>query len=188
MRGACEKGSCNGAIIAAIVRLAEALGMETTAEGVETLDELDLVRSLGCSHVQGYIYDKPLTAAEAQGRLADGVGVTARGPRSSRPTRRTVLRRVQLEHDGHAYEATVRNMSATGALVEGLWNVPEGTVFTVRLADRLSVRATARWCEDDRVGIEFAEPVDLEEAARGQGGPMRLGMPGASPVPQRRFG
>ena len=39
VRGACEKGSCNGAIIAAIVRLAEALGMETTAEGVETLDE-----------------------------------------------------------------------------------------------------------------------------------------------------
>ena len=33
-----------------------------------------------------------------------------------------MLRRVQLEHDGHAYEATVRNMSATGALVEGLWN------------------------------------------------------------------
>src|SRR6185369_8455669 len=62
VRGACEKGSCNGAIIAAIVRLAEALGMETTAEGVETLDELDLVRSLGCSHVQGYIYDKPLSA------------------------------------------------------------------------------------------------------------------------------
>ena len=59
--------------LAELVRLAEALGMETTAEGVETLDELDLVRSLGCSHVQGYIYDKPLSAEQAQ-ELAFGGG------------------------------------------------------------------------------------------------------------------
>ncbi|MFC3173410.1 EAL domain-containing protein [Novosphingobium bradum] len=188
VRGACEKGSCNGAIIAAIVRLAEALGMETTAEGVETLDELDLVRSLGCSHVQGYIYDKPLDAGQAHARLADGVGVIARGPRSSRSNRRTVLRRVQLDHDGHSYEATVRNMSSTGALVEGLWNVPEGTVFVVRLADGLTVRATARWCEDDRVGIEFAERVNLEDSVRVAASPARLAVPGASLAHTRRFG
>ncbi|MCB2059704.1 MAG: EAL domain-containing protein, partial [Novosphingobium sp.] len=55
VRGATMAGSRNGAIIASIVSLAEALGMETTAEGVETLDELDLVRMLGCSHIQGFI-------------------------------------------------------------------------------------------------------------------------------------
>ena len=63
VRGATMKGSRNGAIISSIVSLAEALGMETTAEGVETLDELDLVRMLGCSHIQGYIYEKALNAA-----------------------------------------------------------------------------------------------------------------------------
>jgi len=188
VRGACEKGSCNGAIIAAIVRLAEALGMETTAEGVETLDELDLVRSLGCSHVQGYIYDKPLSAEEARDRLAGGIVVTARGPRSARPTRRTVLRRVQLDHDGHCYEATVRNMSATGALIEGLWNVPEGTHFAVRLAEGITVRAIARWCEDDRLGIEFAEPVYLEEPVRGTIAATRTSLPSAAIAGQRRFG
>ncbi|WP_425491052.1 EAL domain-containing protein [Novosphingobium flavum] len=167
VRGATEKGSCNGAIIASIVRLAEALGMETTAEGVETLDELDLVRSLGCSHVQGYIYDKPLAAAEARQRLALGITIAADGPRSTRPTRRTVLRRVVLEHDGHRYEATVRNMSSTGALVEGLWNVPVGTFFHVHLTEKLRVRATTRWCEDGRTGIEFVNPVLLEESVRG---------------------
>jgi diguanylate cyclase (GGDEF)-like protein/PAS domain S-box-containing protein len=186
VRGACEKGSCNGAIISAIVRLAEALGMETTAEGVETLDELDLVRSLGCSHVQGYIYDKPLSAEQARERLSGGIVASAHGPRSSRPARRTVLRRVQLEHDGHSYEATVRNMSASGALIEGLWNVPEGTVFTVRV-DGLAVRAIARWCEDDRVGIEFAERIHLEEAPRGVLG-ARPAFPVARAAHQRRFG
>ncbi|MDE2619822.1 MAG: EAL domain-containing protein, partial [Sphingomonadales bacterium] len=164
VRGATAKGSANAAIIASIVRLAEALGMETTAEGVETLDELDLVRGLGCSHVQGYIYDKPLTAMEARERVAGGVKITANGPRSTRSVRKTVLRRVVLEHDGHVYDATVRNMSETGALVEGLWNVPEGTTFVVRLGERQSVRAVARWCEDDRVGMEFVTPIKLEEA------------------------
>ena len=40
VRGATLAGSRNGAIISAIVSLAESLGMETTAEGVETLDEI----------------------------------------------------------------------------------------------------------------------------------------------------
>ena len=41
--GATEQGSRNGAIIAAINSLAEVLHMDTTAEGVETHDELELV-------------------------------------------------------------------------------------------------------------------------------------------------
>jgi predicted signal transduction protein with EAL and GGDEF domain len=169
VRGATEPGSCNGAIISSIVRLAEALGMETTAEGVETLDELDLVRSLGCSHVQGYIYDKPLTPAQACERLSDGILPSAEGPRSARQNRRTVLRKVVLEHLGHRYDATVRNMSPTGALIEGLWNVPEGTTFTVHFSDRLHIRSTARWCEDGRIGVEFASAIRLDAAGRAVG-------------------
>ncbi len=45
--------------------------MDTTAEGVETHDELELVRLLGRSHVQGHIYFTPMNAAEA-GALASG--------------------------------------------------------------------------------------------------------------------
>ena len=169
VRGATEKGSCNGAIISSIIQLAEALGMETTAEGVETLDELDLIRALGCSHVQGYIYDKPLSAAEAFERLTGGVTIGAEGPRASRQIRRTMLRRILLEHDGHRYDATVRNMSSTGALVEGLWNVPAGTNFTVHFSDKLKVGASVRWCEDGRIGIEFGSAVRLDDAGRATG-------------------
>src|SRR3546814_4078917 len=63
VRGATEPGSRNGAIIAAIVALAEALEMETTAEGIESLDQLDLIRGLNVSHVPGYIYSKPVPQA-----------------------------------------------------------------------------------------------------------------------------
>jgi len=164
VRGATQPGSRNGAIISSIVSLAEALGMETTAEGVETLDELDLVRQLGCSHVQGYIYDKPLTFAAASAGLASGQSVKAIGPRAARAPRQTVLRKVRLEHGGQTYHATVRNVSATGALVEGLWNVPVGTIFRIFLAEGQSLTATSRWSQQDRMGVEFAAAVPIGPA------------------------
>ena len=166
VRGATITGSRNGAIIASIVSLAEALGMETTAEGVETLDELDLVRMLGCSHVQGYIYAKPLTHAAATERLSAGMTAIAKGPRAARGTRHTMLRKVMLDHGGQHYHGTIRNISATGAMVEGLWNVPPGTIFRIVLAEGGVVTATARWCQEDRMGVEFSAPLELDDAGR----------------------
>ncbi|MDP3905741.1 EAL domain-containing protein [Novosphingobium sp.] len=166
VRGATIAGSRNGAIIAAIVSLAEALGMETTAEGVETLDELDLVRMLGCSHVQGYIYEKPLSIAHATQRLMTGLTAIARGPRAARASRQTMLRKIVLDHGGQQYHGTIRNISATGALVEGLWNVPVGTIFRITLTDTETVTATARWCQEDRMGIEFSMSLPVDDKGR----------------------
>src|SRR3546814_10561891 len=64
----------NAAIISSIVGLATALDMETTAEGVETHDDLALIRRLGCSHVQGYIYGRPMDLDSVLALLADGGG------------------------------------------------------------------------------------------------------------------
>ncbi|MFM5906621.1 MAG: EAL domain-containing protein [Novosphingobium sp.] len=166
VRGATIRGSRNGAIISSIVSLAEALDMETTAEGVETLDELDLIRMLGCSHVQGYIYAKPLPKEEAHALMARGLAVTAEGPRSARSPRQTMLRKVMLEHGAQRYEATIRNISSTGALVSGLWNVPSGTVFCLELGEGQVITITSRWCKDDRMGVEFARPLDTDDAGR----------------------
>ncbi len=166
VRGATEEGSRNGAIIASIVSLADALGMETTAEGVETLDELDLVRMLGCSHVQGYIYERPLSSVNTASRLETGLMAIARGPRSSRASRHAMLRRVVLDHGGHRYNGTVRNMSLTGALIEGLWNVPQDTIFRIQLSDGHSVTATCRWAGEDRMGVEFSQPLRLDDDGR----------------------
>ncbi|MBN2971160.1 EAL domain-containing protein [Roseomonas aeriglobus] len=54
------------AIIKSITTLAEALGMETTAEGVENSDQLDILREQGCSHIQGYYFSKPISEVEVQ--------------------------------------------------------------------------------------------------------------------------
>ncbi|WDF71897.1 EAL domain-containing protein [Novosphingobium sp. KACC 22771] len=162
VRGATMPGSRNGAIIASIVSLADALGMETTAEGVETLDELDLVRELGCSHVQGYIFSKPLPRDEADMRLTTGGTIEARGPRSARAPRRTMLRKVMVEAQGRRYPATIRNISENGAMFEGLADVPMGMEMLIELSDDLAVGATVRWSRYGRTGVAFAEPVAFD--------------------------
>ncbi|MFG6414249.1 putative bifunctional diguanylate cyclase/phosphodiesterase [Roseateles sp. DC23W] len=50
------------AIVDAIIRMAEALGLETLAEGVETQGQLDFLRRQGCQAVQGYLFSRPLPA------------------------------------------------------------------------------------------------------------------------------
>ncbi|MFL0560886.1 EAL domain-containing protein [uncultured Sphingomonas sp.] len=54
------------AIIRAVVALANSLDLATIAEGVETAEELAMVRELGCSRVQGYFYGRPLPVDEAR--------------------------------------------------------------------------------------------------------------------------
>jgi diguanylate cyclase (GGDEF)-like protein len=57
------------AIVASIVGLARKLGMTTTAEGVETEEQLRLVREAGCETVQGYLLGRPMPFADAMEQL-----------------------------------------------------------------------------------------------------------------------
>jgi len=52
------------AIVNAILALAQGLGVETTAEGVETEVQASVMRDLGCSQLQGYLFGRPV-AVEA---------------------------------------------------------------------------------------------------------------------------
>ena len=52
------------AIISAVAGLGHSFGMTTTAEGVETQEQLDLMRAEGCTEVQGYFYSRPVPASE----------------------------------------------------------------------------------------------------------------------------
>ncbi|HEY0446224.1 MAG TPA: EAL domain-containing protein [Allosphingosinicella sp.] len=61
----------SGAIIKAVVALAGSLGMATVAEGVETVEQLEMVRALGCDRIQGYIFSDPLPGASVRALLRD---------------------------------------------------------------------------------------------------------------------
>jgi diguanylate cyclase (GGDEF)-like protein/PAS domain S-box-containing protein len=63
--GASKNTAESLAIIRAVVTLADSLGMATTAEGVETESELQMVRRLGCKKVQGYYFGRPMHAKDA---------------------------------------------------------------------------------------------------------------------------
>ncbi|MEF9893744.1 MAG: EAL domain-containing protein [Anaerorhabdus sp.] len=51
-------------IIEFIIKLAHELGMKTVAEGVETKDQVDYLKTLGCDMIQGFYYSKPITVSE----------------------------------------------------------------------------------------------------------------------------
>ncbi|HVF36419.1 MAG TPA: EAL domain-containing protein, partial [Sphingomicrobium sp.] len=59
------------AIIRAVVALAGSLGMKTVAEGVANQEQLDLVRTLGCDRLQGYIFSKPVSGSTVKAMLGE---------------------------------------------------------------------------------------------------------------------
>jgi diguanylate cyclase (GGDEF)-like protein/PAS domain S-box-containing protein len=58
-----------GSIVDAIISMAHSLGLEVVAEGVETEEQWEYLRELKCDTVQGYLFSKPLPAAEVAAML-----------------------------------------------------------------------------------------------------------------------
>lgn len=62
VRSATEGSADSLAIIRAIVSMADELGMDTTAEGIESNHELEMLRELGCTQLQGYFFSRPMAS------------------------------------------------------------------------------------------------------------------------------
>ncbi|WP_430649702.1 EAL domain-containing protein [Bradyrhizobium retamae] len=63
----------SAAIVQAVVNIAAARNMTTTAEGVETEQQRKILRQLGCTQMQGYLFSAPKPAAEARRLLGGGL-------------------------------------------------------------------------------------------------------------------
>ena len=156
VRGCTADDTNNGALVSAIVSMARALGMKTVAEGVETKDELELVESQGATYLQGYLFSSPLTIEELQERFErEELVFTPRGPERYRAERRTEFRKIGLIHGDSRYGVFLRNISKTGARIEGLLDVPVGTDVVLDLGDGQLAVATVRRSEGFRQGVEF---------------------------------
>lgn len=60
------------ALVAAVVAMADGMGVVTVAEGVETEEQAVALQRLGCRQAQGYLFGHPMSAAEVQRLLSEG--------------------------------------------------------------------------------------------------------------------
>jgi diguanylate cyclase (GGDEF)-like protein len=159
--GASNPESRNAALIRAMVSLASDLKMQTTAEGVETQDELQLVRNLGCSLVQGYIFGKPMPAEEARELAAKGSAtVPAQFP--TREPRMRIIRAALLHFEGQVKGARLRNISSGGALVECREELPVGAQVRLDFGTGGMVDAEVRWTKGTQFGCQFKDTFNLK--------------------------
>lgn len=160
VRDAARPAMRNQAIIAAIVALAGALDMETTAEGVETFEILDIVKKLKVSHVQGYIFSKAISNETLIGCLEDpDWEIQPSGPAFNREERVTMYRKIGAIHEDHYYQVVLRNLSISGALIEGLECVPVGTDFVLDFGEGQLVVAKVRRSSPHSQGLHFERPL-----------------------------
>ena len=92
-----DAGDRSSALAGAIVALARSLDITTVAEGIETLEQAERMRALGCTYGQGYLFSRPLAGAAFQSQAGEPAraaatavanGQAAPKRRSSRPTKR----------------------------------------------------------------------------------------------------
>ncbi|HEX8527153.1 EAL domain-containing protein, partial [Allosphingosinicella sp.] len=166
LRSALSTRSRNHALLSALVTLAESLRMEVTAEGAETLEDLALARKLNCSHIQGFLFGRPMAAAEAGLLAAKAAAVPARESQRGRPPRHSLIRRGTLQSGGEAFAVRLRNISGGGAMVESDEPVPLGAEVQLALEDGLTIPAEVRWCEENRIGLKFTGAFDLRKIGR----------------------
>jgi len=65
-----KAGLMNIDIVRTIIALARSLSLTVTAEGIETDEQREELRELGCSHGQGYYFSRPVDASKAGGLIA----------------------------------------------------------------------------------------------------------------------
>jgi diguanylate cyclase (GGDEF)-like protein/PAS domain S-box-containing protein len=160
--GAHDPESRNAALIRAMVGLASDLKMKTTAEGVETAEELQLVRDLGCSLVQGYFFGKPMPAEEALALAGKGEIVRPDAHLTPREPRIRIIRAALLHYDGQVKGARLRNISSGGALVECREEIPVGAEIGLDFAAGGLIAAEVRWSQGTQFGCQFKEKFNLK--------------------------
>ena len=60
-------------IVKSVLQMAKRLGIRTVVEGVETLEQVEELRKMGCDYIQGYVYSMPLPEEEYEGMLISGM-------------------------------------------------------------------------------------------------------------------
>jgi EAL domain-containing protein (putative c-di-GMP-specific phosphodiesterase class I) len=82
------------ALVNTIIRLSEALRLETVAEGVETAGQLEALRSMECRYAQGYYFARPLDDQDLTAYLLNHLAASSLDGASPDPEASPSLRRM----------------------------------------------------------------------------------------------
>ncbi|HYJ30224.1 MAG TPA: EAL domain-containing protein [Allosphingosinicella sp.] len=178
LRSARAERSRNRALLAALVTLSSTLDMEVTAEGAETLEDLDLARRLAVSHIQGFLFGRPMPAAEARALAAKAAAIPAKETARGRPPRHSLIRTGTLHAGEEAVPVRLRNISGGGAMVESErgFALAPGAEVRLALEDGLVIASEVRWCDEGRIGLKFTEAFDLKRIGRAGSAPAAGGL------------
>ncbi|WP_258319706.1 putative bifunctional diguanylate cyclase/phosphodiesterase [Qipengyuania flava] len=154
-------------LVRAVIALSGAMGMETVASGVHALDLMQELKRLGVDQVSGFVYSEALTNEQVHEELAKGEWTLApTDTGTQRATRRTVFRKIGLIHEDHYYDVTLRNLSRSGAMIQGLEDVPVGTMFVLDFGQGQLAVCSVRRTMDDTQGVEFEQEL-VDDGAGG---------------------
>lgn len=98
--------------------------------------------------VETTLYSLKATAPEPQQRRADERHLS-------------LLRVGALMIEGRRELCLIRNISAGGMMIRAYSDIREGTEVAIELKQGEPVKGLARWVNDDNIGVEFAEPIDV---------------------------
>ncbi|TMM50093.1 sensor domain-containing protein [Qipengyuania marisflavi] len=154
-------------MVRAVIALAGAMGMETAATGVHAMPLMAQLKTRGIDQVSGFVFAEALTAEQVREELAQGewtLAPTATG--TQRASRRTVFRKIGVIHEDHYYDVTLRNLSRSGAMIQGLEDVPAGTMFVLDFGSGQLAVCGVRRSMDDTQGVEFEQEL-VDDGAGG---------------------
>lgn len=92
----------NAKIVCGVLALAESLGIDVTAEGIEQIDELDFLRRNGCGKGQGYFFSRPVPASEVADLIKSVRDLRAAPERPALPFDQPSVATVAFRHKGRA--------------------------------------------------------------------------------------
>ena len=70
-------------ILTELIKMAIGMGIDTVCEGVETVDQVEFLREIGCTKLQGYFFSKPIPLDEIMKRYETGTGIGFENPKET---------------------------------------------------------------------------------------------------------
>ncbi|MBE6876865.1 MAG: EAL domain-containing protein [Ruminococcus sp.] len=148
------KGGRGGAILSSVVQMSKWLDTPIIAEGVETIEQADYMKSIGCSYIQGYLFSKPVTEDEFIEKLK----------RTDHEPVQPAITLIESMDAGkfwnpNSLETLIFNHYVGGA---SIFSYQNGDLQVLRVNEKYMKELGMNMCEKDILNADFWEQMDKQ--------------------------